>query len=52
MNSASQVSEVESLEAEIFYCLRRVINAVETYSSKLKDKTGLNASQLSCLLAL
>lgn len=42
----------ENLEAEIFSCLRRIINAVEIYSSKLRDKTGLNASQLSCLLVL
>jgi DNA-binding MarR family transcriptional regulator len=39
-------------EIEIFSCLRKIINAVDIYSSKLKDKTGLNASQLSCLLAL
>jgi len=42
----------ENLESEIFSYLRKVINAVEIYSSKLKDKTGLNASQLSCLLVL
>jgi DNA-binding MarR family transcriptional regulator len=42
----------ENLESEIFSCLRRIINAVEIYSSKLRDKTGLNASQLSCLLVL
>lgn len=52
MNSVSQAVEVDNLESEIFSCLRRVINAVEIYSSKLKDKTGLNASQLSCLLVL
>lgn len=42
----------ENLESEIFSCLRRIINAVEIYSSKLRDKTGLTASQLSCLLVL
>jgi DNA-binding MarR family transcriptional regulator len=52
MNSVSQGAEGENLEGEIFSRLRRVINAVEIYSSKLKDKNGLNASQLSCLVAL
>lgn len=52
MNPTSQAVKVENLEAEIFSCLRRVINTVEIYSSKLKDKTGLNTSQLSCLLVL
>lgn len=52
MNSVSQGAEVKNLEVEIFSCLRRVINAVDIYSSKLKDKTGLNASQLSCLVVL
>jgi DNA-binding MarR family transcriptional regulator len=42
----------ENLESEIFSFLRKIINAVEIYSTKLKDKTGLNASQLSCLLVL
>lgn len=41
-----------SLEAEIFTGLRKIINTVELYSAKLKDKTGLTASQLSCLLVL
>ncbi|UCH95641.1 MAG: hypothetical protein JSV88_02030 [Candidatus Aminicenantes bacterium] len=41
MNSTSQAEEVENLEAEIFSCLRSVINAVEIYSSKLKDKSSL-----------
>jgi DNA-binding MarR family transcriptional regulator len=52
MDSLPQPAEVENLESEIFSCLRRIINAVEIYSSKLKDKTGLNVSQLSCLLVL
>jgi DNA-binding MarR family transcriptional regulator len=52
MNSALKAVEGENVEAEIFSRLRRVINAVEIYSSKLKDKTGLNSSQLSCLLVL
>ncbi|NIM11005.1 MAG: MarR family transcriptional regulator [Candidatus Aminicenantes bacterium] len=52
MNMESENTGSENLESEIFSCLRRTINAVEIYSSKLKDKTGLNASQLSCLLVL
>ena len=42
----------ENVEEEIFSSLRKIINAVDIYSSKLKDSTGLNASQLSCLLVL
>ncbi len=52
MNLELENSGTENLESEIFSCLRRIINAVEIYSSKLKDKTGLNVSQLSCLLVL
>ena len=52
MNSELENPGSENLESEIFSCLRRIINAVEIYSSKLRDKTGLNASQLSCLLVL
>jgi len=42
----------DNIESEIFSCLRRIINAVDVYSFRLKGKTGLNASQLSCLLVL
>jgi DNA-binding MarR family transcriptional regulator len=42
----------ENIEEEIFSFLRRIINAVEIYASKVKDLTSLNASQLSCLLVL
>jgi len=52
MNLELENSGAENLESEIFSCLRRIINAVEIYSSKMKDKTGLNVSQLSCLLVL
>jgi DNA-binding MarR family transcriptional regulator len=52
MNLELGNSGSENLESEIFSCLRRIINAVEIYSSKMKDKTGLNVSQLSCLLVL
>jgi DNA-binding MarR family transcriptional regulator len=52
MNLEFENSGSENLESEIFSCLRRIINAVEIYSSKMKDKTGLNVSQLSCLLVL
>ena len=52
MNLELENSRSENLESEIFSCLRRIINAVDIYSSKMKDKTGLNVSQLSCLLVL
>lgn len=52
MNLQVENPVAENLESEIFSCLRRIINAVEIYSSKMKDKTGLNVSQLSCLLVL
>ncbi|MGD2089437.1 MAG: MarR family transcriptional regulator [Candidatus Aminicenantes bacterium] len=52
MNLELENSGPENLESEIFSCLRRIINAVEIYSTKMKDKTGLNVSQLSCLLVL
>lgn len=42
----------DSLVTEIFSSLRKIINAAEIYSSLLKNRTGLNASQLSCLLVL
>ncbi len=42
----------EDLESNIFSNLRKIINTVNLYESKLKEKTGLNASQLSCLLVL
>jgi len=42
----------EDLESNIFSNLRKIINAVDLYELKLKEKTGLNASQLSCLLVL
>jgi DNA-binding MarR family transcriptional regulator len=45
-------ASTDYLAAEIFSSLRKITNAVEVYSSKLKDKTGINASQLSCLLVL
>lgn len=52
MNREPKNQENENLELEIFSSLRKIINAADIYSSKLKDKTGLNASQLSCLLVL
>lgn len=45
-------AEGENIEAKIFSCLRKIINTVDIYAAKLKEKTGLNSSQLSCLLAL
>lgn len=43
---------VQRIDLKIFSCLRKIIDAVDVYSAKLKGKTGLNASQLSCLLVL
>lgn len=48
----NQNTQNENLNTEIFSSLRKIINAAEIYSSRLKDRTGLNASQLSCLLVL
>jgi DNA-binding MarR family transcriptional regulator len=52
MHQDQQKSEASNLETEIYSCLKKILNAAEIYSSRLKDKTGLNASQLACLLAL
>ena len=52
MQRDQQTSEVSNLETEIFACLKKILNAAEIYSSRVKAKTGLNASQLSCLLEL
>ncbi len=41
-----------SLELEIFSNLRKIIKAVDIYSAKLRETSGLNSSQLSCLLVL
>ena len=49
---ANQNVNINSLDAEIFSILRKIINATDIYSSRLKDLTGLNASQLSCLMVL
>ena len=45
-------ASADYLAAEIFSSLRKITNAVEVYSAKLKEKTGINASQLSCLFVL
>jgi DNA-binding MarR family transcriptional regulator len=42
----------ENIESKIFSCLRKIINTVDLYALKLKEKTGLNSSQISCLLVL
>lgn len=52
MHRESNNQENENFELDIFSLLRQIINAADIYSSKLKDKTSLNASQLSCLLVL
>lgn len=41
-----------SLELEIFSNLRKIIKAVDIYSVKLRETSGLNSSLLSCLLVL
>ncbi len=41
-----------SVEFEIYDILRRIIRGASIYSVRLKEKYGLNASQLSCLLVL
>jgi DNA-binding MarR family transcriptional regulator len=48
----NKLTETSQIEGEIFSLLRRVINTVELYSSRLKDRTGINASQLSCMLII
>ena len=45
-------SHDQELESEIFLSLRNILNAVEIYSAKVKEQTGLSGSQLSCLLVL
>lgn len=52
MHWENEDANKDNIESEIFSCLRKIINAVDIYASKLKEKTGLNASQLSCLLVL
>jgi len=52
MDTRKVAIPLENIEEEIFSSLRKIINAVDIYASKLKDMTGLNASQLSCLLVL
>ncbi len=42
----------DNIELDIFAYLRKIFNAVDIYASKLKERTGLNASQLSCLMVL
>lgn len=52
MHWENENESAEDLESNIFSNLRKIINTVDLYESKLKEKTGLNASQLSCLLVL
>ena len=52
MKRDAEIASVDYLAGEIFSSLRKITNAVEVYSAKLKDKTGISASQLSCLLVL
>ena len=52
MHWENENESAEDLESNIFSNLRKIINTVDLYESKLKEKIGLNASQLSCLLVL
>ena len=42
----------DSLEISIMSNLRKIIRAVNIYSKKMKEHFELNASQLSCIIAL
>jgi DNA-binding MarR family transcriptional regulator len=48
------VRDVRKTDAEfdIFEALRKIIRAVDIYSTRLREQYGLNSSQLSCLLVL
>jgi DNA-binding MarR family transcriptional regulator len=48
------VRDVRKADAEfdIFETLRKIIRAVDIYSTRLREQYGLNSSQLSCLLVL
>lgn len=52
MQQSEAQTDDGQLELEIFSALRKITNAIEIYSSKMKDTTGLNTSLLSCLLVL
>jgi len=45
-------SKRDEMEFDIFEALRKIIKAVDIYSTRLKEKYGINSSQLSCLLVL
>lgn len=42
----------DTIEYEIFSNLRKLIKAVDIYSAKLRETSGISSSQLSCLLTL
>jgi MarR family transcriptional regulator, organic hydroperoxide resistance regulator len=43
------MTEKRSFEAEIIRSIRQIIRAVDIFSKQLRDKYGLNSSQISCL---
>lgn len=52
MTEKHNTADQETIESEIFSNLRKIIKAVDIYSSKLRDSSGISSSQLSCLLTL
>lgn len=52
MEEKKQSAIGHSIELDIFSNLRKIIKAVDIYSVMLRQTSGLNSSQLSCLLVL
>jgi DNA-binding MarR family transcriptional regulator len=52
MVKAANTDHPDDIEIQIFSNLRKIIKLVDIYSMRLKEKVGLSASQLSCLLVL
>jgi len=52
MTIKHQSTDHDTIESEIFSNLRKIIKAVDIYSSKLRESSGISSSQLSCLLTL
>jgi len=51
MNKDKTITSPE-IEDEIFSILRKIIKTVDIFSAKLRETSGISASQLSCLMAL
>ncbi len=52
MTENEKLNRSGTIESEIFSNLRKIIKAVDIYSARLKEMSGISASQLSCLLTL